>query len=133
MPRRVFVEKRPGFDARADQLCERLRADLGLSGLERVRIVNRYDVEGIDAKDFERCVNGVFSEPQSDVACEELPKPAADEHIVAVEYLPGQFDQRADSCAECIQLVCGGARPTVRTATLYLLKGAISAEEVAKA
>ena len=133
MPRRVFVEKRPGFDARADQLCERLRADLGLSGLERVRIVKRYDVEGIDAKDFERCVNGVFSEPQSDLACEELPKPAADEHIVAVEYLPGQFDQRADSCAECIQLVCGGARPTVRTATLYLLKGTISAEEAAKA
>ncbi len=133
MPRRVFVEKQPGFDAKAAQLQERLRADLGLSCLERVRIVKRYDVEGIAEEDFERCVNGVFSEPQSDVAHEQLAELADDEHIVAVEYLPGQFDQRADSCAECIQLVCGGARPTVRTATLYLLKGALSADDVAKA
>ncbi len=132
-PRRVFVEKRPGFDARAPQLRERLRADLGLAGLEQVRIVKRYDVEGIGKRDFERCVQGVFSEPQSDVAYDALAAPGADEHIVAVEYLPGQFDQRADSCAECIQLVCAGERPVVRTATLYLLKGALTADDVARA
>ncbi len=132
MPRRVFVEKQPGFDAKASQLRERLRADLGLALLEDVRIVKRYDVEGIDEADFERCVQGVFSEPQSDVAHEELAPLADDEHVVAMEYLPGQFDQRADSCAECIQLVCGGTRPTVRTATLYLLKGALSDADVAK-
>ena len=133
MPRRVFVEKRPGFDAEAPGLCERLRADLALAGLEQVRIVKRYDVEGLDAKDFERCVDGVFSEPQSDVAYGQLAPLAADEHVIAVEYLPGQFDQRADSCAECIQLVCGGTRPIARTATLYLLKGRLSPDEAARA
>ena len=130
MVSRVYVEKKPGFDVEAQQLAHELRDILGIEGLEGLRLVNRYDVEGISNELFEQCVPTVFSEPQSDVASLEMPE--ADGAVVfAVEYLPGQFDQRADSASECIQLISQGERPEVRSAKVYLLEGALSDEDVA--
>ena len=133
MVQRVYVEKKPGFDGEAQGVLAELRDTLGVSALERVRLVNRYDVEGIGDELFEACVPTVFSEPQTDNAGGELPwdvdgdAPAA---VFAVEFLPGQFDQRADSASECIQLISQGERPTVRSAKVYALYGDVSAADV---
>ncbi len=126
---RVYVEKKPGFDVEAQQLKSELKDILGVSALSGLRLVNRYDVEGISKELFEQCVPTVFSEPQSDTATYEAP--AADGAAVfAVEFLPGQFDQRADSASECIQLISQGERPLVRSAKVYYLEGALTAEDV---
>ncbi|WP_172136981.1 phosphoribosylformylglycinamidine synthase [Adlercreutzia sp. ZJ473] len=129
MVQRVYVEKRPGFDVEAHQLLAELRDILGVSALSGLRCVNRYDVEGISPELFEQCVPTVFSEPQSDVATLEMPD-ARGAAVFAVEYLPGQFDQRADSASECIQLISQGERPEVRSAKLYYLEGALDAADV---
>ena len=142
MVSRVYVEKKPGFDVEAKALEKELREILGISGLEDLRLVNRYDVEGISDKLFEACVPTVFSEPQSDVTCRDLfsldesyddgftPVPQ-DAAVFAVEALPGQFDQRAASASECIQLISQGERPEVRYAKVYLLRGNLSQDDVA--
>ncbi len=122
MVSRIYVEKKPGFDVEAQQLKGELTDILGIQGLEAVRLVNRYDVEGIDEALFETCVPTVFSEPQVDVTYDELPD-APGAAIFAVEFLPGQFDQRADSASECIQLISQGERPSVRSAKVYILTG----------
>ena len=101
MVSRVYVEKKPGFDVEAQQLAHELRDILGIERLEGLRLVNRYDVEGITEELFAQCVPTVFSEPQSDVAALEMPETDG-AAVFAVEYLPGQFDQRADSASECI-------------------------------
>lgn len=129
MVSRVYVEKKPGFDVEAQQLGAELRDILGVSGIKTLRLINRYDVEGISTELFEQCVPTVFSEPQSDIACAEMPT-AEGAIVFAVEYLPGQFDQRADSASECIQLISQGERPEVRSAKVYLLEGTLSAEDV---
>lgn len=129
MVSRVYVEKKPGFDGEAQQLAHELRSILGIDGLESLRLVNRYDVEAISEELFDQCVPIVFSEPQSDSATTELPD-AKDATVFAVEYLPGQFDQRADSASECIQLISQGERPEVRSAKVYLLSGALSVEDI---
>ena len=129
MVSRIYVEKKPGFDVEAQQLAHELRSILGITALEGLRLVNRYDVEGISRELFEQCIPTVFSEPQVDVATSELP--AADgAHVFAVEFLPGQFDQRAASASECIQLISQGERPEVRSAKVYLLSGALTSEDV---
>ena len=110
---RVYVEKRAPYDEEARRALAEFRSLPGVGGIEGVRLLNRYDVEGIDSALFEKCLPVVFSEPQVDELHWELP--AADA-VFAVEYLPGQFDQRADSAAECIQLVSGGERPAVLSA-----------------
>ena len=130
MVSRVYVEKKPGFDVEAQQLAHELRDILGIERLEGLRLVNRYDVEGITGELFAQCVPTVFSEPQSDVATLEMPA-AEGAAVFAVEYLPGQFDQRADSASECIQLISQGERPEVRSAKVYMLEGALSDEDVA--
>ena len=130
MVSRVYVEKKPGFDGEAKQLKEELRSLLGVGALENLRMVNRYDVEGISDELFAQCVPTVFSEPQSDIATLEMPE-ANGAAVFAVEYLPGQFDQRADSASECIQLISQGERPEVRSAKVYMLEGALSDEDVA--
>ena len=130
MVSRVYVEKKPGFDVEAQQLAHELRDILGIERLEGLRLVNRYDVEGISDELFEQCVPTVFSEPQSDVATLEMPA-AEGAAVFAVEYLPGQFDQRADSASECIQLISQGERPEVRSAKVYLLEGPLADEDVA--
>ena len=136
MVSRIYVEKKPGFDVEAQQLLAELRTILGVKGLEGLRLINRYDVEGASDELFERCVPIVFSEPQVDTATRDLPVPSlhldanglvdsapTGTHVFAVEYLPGQFDQRADSASECVQLVSAGGRPDVRSAKVYVLTG----------
>ena len=130
MVSRVYVEKKPGFDVEAQQLAHELRDILGIERLEGLRLVNRYDVEGITEELFAQCVPTVFSEPQSDVATLEMPA-VEGAAVFAVEYLPGQFDQRADSASECIQLISQGERPEVRSAKVYLLEGPLADEDVA--
>ncbi len=125
---RVYVEKKPGFDHEARALYGELKSFLGISGLTGVRILNRYDVENIEEALFAQAVPNVFSEPMLDVVTRDLPE--LDGAVFAAEYLPGQFDQRADSAAQCIQLLSQCERPDVRTATVYVLEGALSADEV---
>ena len=130
MVSRIYVEKKPGFDVEARQLLSELRTILGLERLEGVRLFNRYDVEGITEELFRACVPTVFSEPQSDWAYDILPCLSGCE-VFAVEFLPGQFDQRAASASECIQLISQGERPEVRSAVVYALQGELTAEDVA--
>ncbi len=129
MVSRIYVEKKPGFDVEAQQLKSELSDILGVQGLDGLRIINRYDVEGIDEELFRSCVPTVFSEPQVDTATDELPE-TGDAAVFAVEFLPGQFDQRADSAAECVQLISQGERPAVRSAKVYVLEGALAEADV---
>ncbi|MGI6756246.1 MAG: phosphoribosylformylglycinamidine synthase [Atopobiaceae bacterium] len=129
MVSRVYVEKKPGFDVEARQLSHELRHTLGISGLTGLRLINRYDVEGISEELFSSCVPTVFSEPQSDNVYDQLPEFAGP--VFAVESLPGQFDQRAASASECVQLISQGERPEVRAAKVYLLEGELTADDVA--
>ncbi len=131
MVSRIYVEKKPGFDGEARSLERELKTLLGINALTGLRLVNRYDVEGITPKLFESCVPTVFSEPQSDIATKEMPEVAPGSVVFAVEFLPGQFDQRADSASECIQLISQGERPIVRSATIYVLEGQLSDDDVA--
>ena len=124
---RVYVEKRGELAHEAMNLFENVRGFLGISALESVRILNRYDVEGIGEDLFESAVKTVFSEPQVDDASTDYD--AEGGIVFAVEYLPGQFDQRADSAAQCIQILSRGERPTVRTAKIYILHGALTEDE----
>lgn len=129
MVSRVYVEKKPGFDVEAQQLLHELQTILGISNLKSLRVVNRYDVEGISDDLFQTCVSTVFSEPQVDYATQDL-KDTDGEVVFAVEFLPGQFDQRADSASECIQLISQGERPEVRSAKVYVLDGDLSDDDV---
>ena len=126
---RIYVEKKSGLDHEAQNLKSDLLQLLGISGVQNVRVLNRYDAEGIDRKLFDYAVHTVFSEPQLDVTGESLPEA---DLLFAVEYLPGQFDQRAASAAECIQIISRGERPTIRTAKIYALDGSFSEEEIEK-
>ena len=120
---RVFVEKRPGFDGKARQLWADLRDNLGLSELEDVKIVNRYDLSGLSREEYQAARDTVLSEPNVDLVYEEeYPLPQG-YRAFAIEYLPGQYDQRADSAAQCIQLLTQRERPRVATAELVAVKG----------
>lgn len=128
---RIYVEKKPGLDYEAQGVYSELKNTLGISSVEGVRLFNRYDAEKISRELFEKSLLTVFSEPQLDNISETLPP--VDGRIFAVEYLPGQFDQRADSAAQCIQILSCGARPIVRTARVYVLAGNISDADFEKA
>ena len=125
---RIYVEKKPGFDGEAQSLRNELVSLLGIKELNGLRLLNRYDVEGIDEALFNQCATTVFSEPPVDNTYAELPE--FEGISFAVEYLPGQFDQRADSAAECIQLISQGERPLVRSARVYLLQGSLTEAQV---
>ncbi len=126
---RVCVEKKPGLAPECASLLSDCRSFLDLKGLESVRIWNRYDVEGIDETLFAYATNTVFSEPQLDLTSGEIDASGA-AAVFAVEPLPGQFDQRADSAAQCIQLLSQGERPRIRTAKVYALYGTLSEKDV---
>ncbi len=126
---RIFVEKRPALAHEANGLLSELRTHVGITGLESVRLLNRYDVENIDSDLFDRAARTVFSEPQLDLVTDTLSCSEGD-IVFAVEPLPGQFDQRADSAAQCIQLQSQGDRPTVRSAKVYVLGGNLSDADV---
>ena len=127
---RIFVEKKSELAHEAKALRSELRNLLGLKSLTDVRILNRYDVENISEKLYEEAVHTVFSEPQLDIVTDELDKQGG--VAFAVEYLPGQFDQRADSAEQCIQIISCGERPTIRTARVYVLSGELSEDEIAE-
>ncbi|RVU97469.1 phosphoribosylformylglycinamidine synthase [Coriobacteriales bacterium OH1046] len=129
MVSRVYVEKKPGFDLEAEALARELHDLVGISTLSGLRLINRYDVEGASDELFARCIASVFSEPQSDTATFEMPDTGG-ARVFAVEFLPGQFDQRADSASECIQLISQGERPLVRSAKVYVLEGALTQDDV---
>ena len=128
---RVYVEKKKELAQEAKNLLEDVRGLLGVGALTALRTVNRYDVENISPELFDYAVKTVLSEPQLDSVSGELDASGADA-VFAVEYLPGQFDQRADSAAQCIQIISRSARPDVRTAKVYLLYGALGESEIAE-
>ena len=127
---RVFVEKKPELANEAHALLSDARTLLGIGGLENLRLLNRYDAENIDGQLFEYAVKTVFSEPQVDLVYEDPDLSGAS--VFAVEFLPGQFDQRADSAAQCIQIISQKERPLVRSAKVYALYGQISEAELAE-
>ena len=127
---RIYVEKRRELAHEAAALCSELKNLLGIGGLTSVRILNRYDAENIPSALFDEAVRSVFSEPQLDITYAELPQKEG-ETVFATEYLPGQFDQRADSAAQCIQIISQGERPIIRTAKVYLLGGDLTDADLA--
>ena len=127
---RVFVEKKPELANEAKALLSDCRNLLNIPGLENVRVINRYDAENISKELFDYAVKTVFSEPQLDIATEDVDLQGA--VVFAVEYLPGQFDQRADSAAQCIQIISQGERPLVHTAKVYALYGDLQEADIAK-
>ena len=128
--RRVFAEKKLGFNTEAVNLLNNLKENIYLEKLKNLRILNRYDVSNIDEDDFKRSVTAVFSEPNQDaVYFEEV---ELEGHVFAVEYLPGQYDQRADSAAQCIQIVTGKEKPPVKYARVFVLEGDLSEEDIEK-
>jgi phosphoribosylformylglycinamidine synthase len=133
MVQRIYVEKKDGYNGEAKDLSHELRHMLGIAGLEKLRIINRYDVEGITDALFHECIPTVFSEPQvDDTSLEEMPPVAEGSYVFAVESLPGQFDQRADSASECVQLISKGERPLVRSAKVYVLEGTLTDDDIAQ-
>ena len=136
MVRRLYVEKRPECAGEAAALLADLRDQVGISRVRGVRVMNRYDIEFAGDSDdptLERIAPLVFYEPPLDVVVQELPATSETCHVFAVEALPGQFDQRADSAAECVQLITQGQRPIVRFARVYVLDGPLEGDDVAAA
>ncbi|MCM1552442.1 MAG: phosphoribosylformylglycinamidine synthase, partial [Butyrivibrio sp.] len=127
--RRIYVEKKEPFAVKARELHEELRNYLGIE-VSRVRVFIRYDVENISDEVFARACKTVFSEPPVDDLYEESIEIPADGHVFSVEYLPGQFDQRADSAVQCVQFLNENENPVIKTATTYLIQGDISEEEL---
>ena len=125
---RVYVERKEGFENEAKELYKDLKTFLGIKGLTKVRTINRYDVENIEKELFEYAKNTVFSEPQTDMISEEIETDGG--IAIGVEYLPGQFDQRADSAAQCLQIISKKERPVVRTAKIYVLYGNLTESEI---
>ena len=123
---RVYVEKKSELANEARSLAQEIKNLLQIDGVDNVRILNRYDVENIDKNLFDYAVGTVFSEPQLDIVTYDYENDGSVDF--AVEYLPGQFDQRADSAAQCIQIISQGERPTVRTARIYKLYGNVDAQ-----
>ncbi len=128
---RIFVEKREGLQNEAKALLSDVNHLLSIRSLTDVRVINRYDAENISEELFRYAVGAVFSEPQLDIASPEI-EIEKGARVFAVEFLPGQFDQRADSAAQCIQIISQGERPTIRSAKVYVLYGDLTDEELAR-
>ena len=127
---RIYVEKKPEFAVEANNLFADVKTALRLDELRSIRILNRYDAEGLPEADFRLAIGNVFSEPAVDVTFSKLPEQGENETIFAVEYLPGQFDQRADSCEQCIQILTQGERCKVKNARIYIVEGKLTAAEI---
>ena len=128
--RRIYVEKKPPYAVRAKELKEELISYLGLTGLTKVRVLIRYDVENISQATYEKACGTVFSEPPVDRLYEEGFPAAEGDRVFSVEYLPGQFDQRADSAEQCVKLLSESEEPVIRSATTYVLSGDLTEEDV---
>ena len=127
--KRIYVEKKSGFDIEAESLCRDLKENLGLTGLGRVRLLNRYDLAGISDAEYLLARQTIFSEPNADEVYEESITLRADEKAFAVEFLPGQFDQRADSAAQCVQIITEKERPLIVSARVIILQGEVPADD----
>ena len=132
--KRVFVEKKPEYAVQAKDLLHEMKGYLGIQDVESVRILIRYDVENLSDETFEKACNGIFAEPPVDILWrEEVPVTQGD-RVFSVEYLPGQFDQRADSAEQCVQFIKEDEKPVIRTAVTYIIHGkgdhCISEEEL---
>ena len=128
--KRVYVEKKPEFAVQAKELRHEVKSYLGIKTVKNVRVLIRYDVENLSDATFERACNGVFAEPPVDMLYrEDFPHEESD-HIFSVEFLPGQFDQRADSAVQCVQFIKEDELPVIKTATTYVIEGEISEEEM---
>lgn len=132
MIKRIYVEKKKGCDIESDHLCHDIRNNLAIKNLNGVRILNRYDIEGISDEDYDRAKTTIFSEPPVDEIYEETIQFEQDETAFAVEYLPGQYDQRADSAMQCIQIITQQDRPTIAVAKVYVLKGDLTSDDIHK-
>ena len=130
--KRIFVEKRRGFDVEASNLTADLQKSLGLTSVEKVRIINRYDISGIEGEDFEKAKKTILSETNADAVYDEVLPENSEYRFFAMEYLPGQYDQRADSAAQCVQLLTQGERPQVVSAKLIGIKGNITDDDFNK-
>ena len=127
---RVFVEKKPGFDVEAQHIRADLTSNLGIGAIEDLRLINRYDVSGLSAREFLAARNTVLSEPNADNVYDEVYPLPEGYAAFALEYLPGQYDQRADSAGQCVQLLTRGERPQVVTARMIAIKGNLTAEQL---
>jgi len=130
MVRRIFVEKKESFAVRARELEEEIRTYLGIQSVRKVRVFIRYDVENISDKTFEEACHMVFSEPPLDILYRESLDISEHAAVFGVEYLPGQFDQRADSAVQCVQFINSAEEPVIRTATIYVLEGELTEKEL---
>ncbi len=130
--RRIFVEKKTGFDVEARSLAKDLKESLNLTGLQGVRLINRYDVAGITDEEYKQAREIIFAEPTVDYVYDETLPVDAGCRVFAMEYLPGQYDQRADSAAQCIQILTQKERPLIQSAKVIILVGLVTDEEFAK-
>ena len=128
--KRVYVEKKSGFDVQAKELKTEIRSYLGIKDVDSVRVLIRYDVENVSDETFEKACNGIFSEPPVDTLYKEEFPAEEGSRIFSVEFLPGQFDQRADSAVQCIQFIKEDEQPVIRTATTYVIEGEITDAEL---
>ena len=128
--KRIYVEKKPGFAVKAQELKEDLINYLNMGGIEEVRMFIRYDVENLSEEVFEQACRTVFSEPPVDLLYREKIEIPEDGHVFSVEFLPGQFDQRADSAVQCVQFLKADEQPVIRTAVTYLIIGKLTQEEM---
>lgn len=132
MIRRIYVEKKKGCDVEAKNLKHDIKHNLLIQNLEDLRILNRYDIDGIDDKQYEVSKTTIFSEPPVDMIFEENININDDEVVFAVEYLPGQYDQRADSAMQCVQIITQHNKPLIAVAKVYILKGKLADDEIKK-
>ena len=129
---RIYVEKKSEFAVEAKSVLKDVKSALRLENLTGLRIINRYDAEGLSEADFRLATPTVFSEPAVDITYSEIPSMGTGEIIFAIEYLPGQFDQRADSCEQCISILTQSERPTVKSARVYIASGKLSDNDLSK-
>ena len=129
---RIFVEKKPGFDIEAGHIMADLRENLGMTAIEDLRYLNRYDISGLSQEEFQQARGTILSEPNVDQVYDEEFSAPEGYRVFAMEYLPGQYDQRADSAAQCVQLLTQGERPQVLTARVVAVKGNITDEQFEK-
>lgn len=131
MIKRIFVEKKAGFNTEAQELAQTFQRILGIKGLSSIRIIYRYDVEGLEGELLENVKRTIFSEPNVDNIYEDTMAFGPEEQVFATSYLPGQYDQHADSAAQCIQILAG-EKPLIKVAKVVAVKGDVSTEELGK-
>lgn len=127
--RRILVEKKQGFDLEAKHIKSDLEESLNIDTIENLRILNRYDIEKIEDEVYEKAINTVFSEPNTDDVYKEYVELSKEDRVFAIEYLPGQYDQRGDWASQCIQIINEGIRPIINTAKVVILTGNITDEQ----